>query len=56
MANIVDELKLKTIRLFFQNNVAKNRIKIIAAGIPDTAAICNISLWALSTVFPVLFW
>lgn len=44
MANIVEELKLKRIRLLCQNNVVKNRIKIIAAGIPETAAMCNISL------------
>ena len=51
IAIIVEELKLKMVRLFFQNNVAKNKTKIIAAGIPETAAICRISLCALSTVF-----
>lgn len=56
MDKIVEELNLKMIRLFFQNNVAKNKTKMIAAGIPETAAMCKISLWALSTVFPVLFW
>ncbi len=55
MAKIVEELNLKMIRLFFQNNVAKNKTKMIAAGTPETAAMCNISLWALSTVLPVLF-
>jgi len=56
MAKIVEELNLKMIRLFFQNNVAKNKTKMIAAGTPETAAMCKISLCALSTVFPVLFW